>query len=116
MRHSFYKYTKIRKDPNKSLSLLQFQKWPEITVHQYFNPVANIVAIQESYKSKQRTSQEITRNNNLQSDSSNNSAIKCWLCSEAHKLPSCPKFQSKSLAEKKKVVGVYKLCCNCLAK
>ena len=85
-------------------------------MHQYFNPVANIVAIQESYKSKQRTSQEITRNNNLQSDSSNNSAIKCWLCSEAHKLPSCPKFQSKSLAEKKKVVGVYKLCCNCLAK
>ena len=28
----------------------------------------------------------------------------CWLCSEAHKLPTCPNFQSKSLADKKKVV------------
>ena len=38
------------------------------------------------------------------------------LCSEAHKLPSSPKFQSKSLADRKKVVETYKLCWNCLAK
>ena len=85
-------------------------------MHQYFNPIANIVGSQESYKFKQRTSQDFTRNNHLQSDSSNNSTIKCWLCSEAHKLPSCPKFQSKLLTDKKKVIETYELCCNCLAK
>ena len=34
LRHSFYKYTQIHIDPNKSLSLLQFEKWLEIVVHQ----------------------------------------------------------------------------------
>ena len=33
--HSFDKYTQIHIDPNKALSLLQFEKWLEITVHQY---------------------------------------------------------------------------------
>ena len=50
LRHSFYKYTQIHIDPNKSLSLLQFEKWLEITVHQYFNPNVNIVASQDSNK------------------------------------------------------------------
>ena len=85
-------------------------------MHQYFNTIANIVASQESYKFKKRTSQELTRNNHLKSDSSNNNTIKCWFCSEAHKLPSYPKFQSKSLADKKKVAERCKLCSNCLAK
>ena len=87
LRHSFYKYTQIHRDPNKSLLLRQFENWLEITVHQYFNPIANIVVSQESNKFKQRTRQEFTRNNHLQSDSLNNSTIKCWLCSEAHKSP-----------------------------
>ena len=121
LRHSFYKYTQIHIEPSKSLSLLQFEKWLETTVHQYFTPIANIhyiqqVAGQESCKFKQGFSQEFTRNNHLQSDSSSNSTIKCWLCSVAHKLPSCSKFWSKSLADKKKVVETYKLCWNCLAK
>ena len=91
LRHSFSKYSQIHIDRNKPLSLFQFEKWLEITVRQYFNPIANIIASQESNKFKQRISQEFTRNNHLQSDSLNNSTIKCWLCSEAHKLPSCPK-------------------------
>lgn len=37
--------------------------------------IANIVAIQESYKSKPWTRQEIARINNLQSDSSSNSTV-----------------------------------------
>ena len=84
-------------------------------MHQYFNPISNTVASQASSKFKQRTTQEFARNNHLQSGSLNNSTIKCWLCSEAHKLASCPKFQSKSLADKKKVVETYKLCWNCLS-
>ena len=44
LRHSIYNYTQIYIDPNKLLSLLQFEEWLEITVHQYFNPIANIVA------------------------------------------------------------------------
>ena len=69
LRHAFYKYIQIQIDPNKSLSLHHFENWLEITVLQYFNPAENIVASQESYKFKQRTSQEFTRNNHLQSDS-----------------------------------------------
>ena len=76
LKHSIYKYTQIHIDPNKSLQLLQFEKWLEITVHQYFNPVANIVASQEGCMSKQHTIQEFTINNHLQSDSSNNSTVK----------------------------------------
>ena len=83
---------------------------------QYFNPIANFVASHEYNKLKQRTSQEFKRNNHLQSDSSNTSTIKCWLYSEAHKLTSSLKFQSKSLADKKKVAATYKLCWNSLAK
>ena len=48
LRHSFYKYTETHIDPNKSLSLLQFEKSLVIMVHQYINPIANIVASQES--------------------------------------------------------------------
>ena len=96
LRHSFCKYTQIHIDPNKSLLLLQFEKWLEITVHQHFNPIANIVASQESNKFKQRTRQEFTRNNHLQSDSLNDSTIKCWLCSEAYKLP--PKVPLKIIS------------------
>ena len=58
LRHSLYNYTQIHIDPNKSLPLIQFEKWLEITVNQYFNPIANIAACQESYKFKQRTSLE----------------------------------------------------------
>ena len=61
LRHSFYKYIQIHVDFNKSLSLLQFEKWVEITVYQYFNPIASIVSSQESNKFTQRTSQEFTR-------------------------------------------------------
>ena len=85
-------------------------------MHQYFNPIANIAACQESYKFKQRTSLEFLRNNQLQSDSLNNNTIKCWLYSETHKLPSCPKFQPKSLADKKKVIETYNLYWNYLPK
>ena len=80
LRHSFYKYTKIHIVPNKSLSLLQFEKWLEIGVHQYFNQIANIIVSQESNKFKQCTSQEFARNNHLQADGSGHSTIKCWLC------------------------------------
>ena len=86
------------------------------TMHRYFNLIANIVASQESNKYKQHTSQEFKINNHLQSDSSNNSTTKCWLCSKAHKLLCGPKFLSKLLADKKKVVETYKLCWTCLAK
>ena len=115
LRPSFYKYTEIHIDTNKSLSLLEFEKWLEITMHQYFNPIANIVVNQQSYKFKQHTSQEFTKNNHLQSYGSNNSTIKCWLCLKAHKLPFCPKSQSKSLADKKKA-ETYKLCWSCFTK
>ena len=50
LRHSFYKYTQIYIDPNKLLLLIQFEKWLEKAVYQYFNPKANTVASQESYK------------------------------------------------------------------
>ena len=116
LRHSFYKYTKIHIVPNKSLSLLQFEKWLEIGVDQYFNQIANIIVSQESNKFKQCTSQKFARNNHLQADGSGHSTIKCWLCREPHKLPCCPKFLSKLLADKKKVVETYKLCWKCLAK
>ena len=78
-------------------------------LYQYFNPIANIVSGQESNKFKQGTSQKFTRNNHLKSGRSNNSTVTCWLCSETHKLPYCPKFQSKSLADQKKFVETYKL-------
>lgn len=51
--------------------------WLEITVHQYFNPIANKVASQENYSHKSRHQQDSTGNNFVSTDNNGNSALKC---------------------------------------
>ena len=41
--------------------------------------------------------------------------LKCWLCSENHRLNDCKVFLSKSAKDRKQYIKEQKLCCNCLS-
>ena len=109
LRNSFYKsHSNIILERNNFVSLEQFEKWLD-KVKEQFNPIANILSIDQSYRPRDH----IRLNNNNQDESQE---IKCWFCSDDHKLGSCDRFLSKPLYEKKQFVEKEKLCWNCLAK
>ena len=49
-------------------------------------------------------------------DSKSSKTIKCWLCSNKHRLMNCETFLCKSLSEKKAFIIKENLCFNCLSK
>ena len=70
--------------------LEQFEKWLDTKVKEQFNPFANILSIDQPYRPRDHI-----RSNNINQDESQE--IKCWFCSDDHKLVSCGQFLSKPL-------------------
>ena len=58
------------------------------------------------------------QSNSLYQNASNQSitALKCWICEQAHRLMQCSLFIDKTLVERNKVVNIFRLCWNCLSK
>ena len=91
MRNSFYKnYSNIILERNSFASLEQFEKWLDTKVKKQFNPIAIILSIDQPYRPRDHI-----RSNNINQDESQE--IKCWFCSDDHKLVSCDQFLSKPL-------------------
>ena len=51
-----------------------------------------------------------------ESQRENDPKIKCWLCSDEHRLMDCDEFRSKSVDERKEFVKKESLCWNCMSK
>ena len=86
LRTPFYKYSKAILNDTRALNLLEFEKWLQITFHQYFNPIANVVKSQENCHCTSQHQNDPTQNNFVRTRSNSNSALKYWLFSVAHKL------------------------------
>ena len=105
----FYKSARNIVNCEDFLSLQQFQIWLENRVKEQYNPIANILASDKSYKNRDNP----TRSNNFSNKNSNTDReIKCWLCENKLKITSCDQFKAKSLSEKIRFVEQGKLCWN----
>ena len=84
-------------DSENVVTLIEFEKWLQIRISHLFNPIANIIASQET-KSKDVPSH--ARSNYGKILQSEDNKLTCWLCNDKHKLHQCEMFKSKSLPEK----------------
>ena len=110
MSNLFYKsHSNIILERKSFVSLEQFEKWLDTKIKEQFNPIANILSIDQPYRPRDHI-----RSSNINQHESQE--IRCWFCSDDHKLGSCDKFLSKPSYEKKQFVEKEKLCWNCLAK
>ena len=104
-----------------------FESWLDRQLKVYFNPLVEVVAIQEIPNAKRTLSirqiHKTGKEAKEQSDKGNEKdeqipqkSINCWLCHKSHSLMNCFKFLKKSLKELKEFVKLNKLCENCLSK
>ena len=77
--------------------LEQFEMWLDTKVEEQFNPIVNILSIDQAYLPRDHI-----RSNNTNQDESQE--IKCCFCSDDHKLGSCDQCLSNPLYEKKQFV------------
>ena len=104
MSNLFYKsHSNIILERNSFVSLEQFEKRLDTKVKEQFNPIANILSIDQPYRPRDRI-----RSSNINQYESQE--IRCWFCSDDHKLGSCDKFLSKPSYEKKQFAEKEKLC------
>ena len=96
LRQKFYESTRDY-DSENVVTLIEFEKWLQIRISHLFNPIANIIASQET-KSKDVPSH--ARSNYGKILQSEGNKLTCWLCNDKHKLHQCEMFKSKSLPEK----------------
>ena len=112
LRQKFYE--SIRDcDYENVVTLIEFEKWLQIRISHLFNPIAIIIASQET---KSKDVPPHARSNSGKILQSEDNKLTCWLCNDKHKLHICEMFKSKSLPEKRVIVEKERLCWNCLAK
>jgi len=107
LRQTFYRHSRDILD-SEVISLLEFENWLNKRTKEFYNPIANIIASQEPFR--QKDSKSI---NNFKYESK---TLKCYCCSDDHKLTKCETFLSKTLEAKNDFVKEHKLCWNCLSK
>ena len=106
IRHDFYKATKKSNFDNGSVNLIE--RWLASHVQNYFNSLANIVAIHEKQKTNnERNNKLIVNLTKMHSDInehlSANLILKCWLPKNNQRLMDCPSFKNRSISRKKTV-------------
>ena len=90
--------------------LLEFELRLGNRMKELFNPIANIIASQESNQKKDPLK---TMNSGHISEKEE---VKCWFCSKKHKVATCKDFLSSSINAKNEFLQANKLCCNYLGK
>ena len=82
-------------------ALNEFEKSLECEIQQFFNPIANILPTNEE-SNRNNISTPFSKNNDLtDSNELQNSKSNYWYYLKGHKLPSCQKFISLILNNKK---------------
>ena len=102
LRQTFYRHTRkiIETDV---ISLLEFELWLGNRMKELFNPIADIIASQESNRRKDPLK---TRNAGHISE---REEVKCWFCSKKYKVTTCEDFISISINVKNEFVKANKL-------
>ena len=110
LRQTFYRHTReiIETD---TISLIEFEKWFENRIKELFNPIADIIASQEIHHKKDPLTRTVNNGNVGEKEE-----VKCWFCSQKHKVTICQDFINTSLKDKNEFVKTNKLCWNCLGK
>ena len=103
-----------------TINLLSFEVWLEKGVKGLFNPLAEIISLQDVKSNKhQHIKDQLIKNlykihtNHLNKESKldekkdqkrkqmeNQEKMSCWLCKQKHHLVDCPHFKDKSVEEK----------------
>ena len=109
LRQTFYRHTREIIEI-EVISLLEFELWLENRMKELFNPIADIIASQESNR-KKAPLKAINAGH-----ISEREEVKCWFCSKKHKVTTCENFISSSINVKNEFVKANKLCWNCLGK
>ena len=104
LRQTFYRHTReiIETD---TISLIEFEKWFENRIKELFNPIADIVASQEIHHKKDPLTRRVNNGNVGEKEE-----VKCWFCSQKHKVTTCQDFINTSLKDINEFVKTNKLC------
>ena len=93
LRQKFYESTRDYNSENV-VTLIEFEIWLQIRISHLFNPIANIIASQET---KLKDGPSHARSNYGKILQSEDNKLTCWLCNDKHKLHQYEIFKSKSL-------------------
>ena len=109
LRQTFYRHTR-EIIGTEVISLLEFELWLGNRMKKLYNPIADIVASQESNRKKDPL--RIINAGRIREKEE----LKCLFCSKKHKITTCEDFISSSINAKNEFVKANKLCWNCLGK
>ena len=136
LQQDFFKATRDSNLIDGSVNLIVFEKWLDQKLKTLFNPVADIIAANDTrtkrptkpYQPKPGTlinslttkpdlhKQQKHDDSAKENPSSDRKDIKFWVCTKPHRLMDCDVFKAKSLDERKEYVKTEKLCFNCFSK
>ena len=138
LQQDFFKATRDSNLIDSSINLIVFKKWLDKKSKTLFNPLADIIAANDTppkcptkpYQPKPGTSiNSLTSKSDLHEQQKHDGSaqekpssdkdkkdIKCWLCTKSHRLMDCGVFKAKRLDERKEYVKTEKLCFNCFSK
>ena len=109
LRQTLYRHTREIID-TEFISLLEFEVWLGKRIKELYNPIAEIIASQESNRKKDPLK---TINAGHISE---REEVKCWFSSKKHKVTTCEDFISSSINVTNESVKANKLFWNCLGK
>ena len=104
---SFYKATKDVSFVSDDVTFIEFERWLDNRLKEYFNLIANIIAKQEE-KPKVPPYKANTNAGTIDKHSTDKQIV-CWLCNQPHRLMECKKFIKKNLQERKGFAMTNKL-------
>ena len=136
LRTQFFKATCDYDLTDGTINLLSFEVWLEKRVKDLFNPLAEIISLQDAKSNKhQHIKDQLIKNpykihtNHLNKESKlaekedqsgkqmkNQEKMSFWLCKQKHRLMDCPQFKDKSVEERIDFATKEKLCKNCFSK
>ena len=136
LRTQFFRATCDYDLTDGTINLLSFEVWLEKGLKDLFNPLAEIISLQDEKSNKhQHIKDQLIKNpykihtNHLIRKSKfdekedqrgkqmeNQEKMSCWLCKQKHCLIDCPQFKDKSVEERIEFATKEKLCKNCFWK
>ena len=136
LRAQFFKATRDCNLTDGTINLLTFQNWLERWIKDLFNPLAEIISIQEARTKQQqppkenfkkkiysnfmnasydkRESKGASEEREKQNERKN--GLTYWLCKEKHRLMDCHKFKMKAVKDRIDFAAKEKICKNCFSK
>ena len=113
LRNQFYITSKDKILTDGGIYLTDLEKWLDSKLKEQFNPIACLIAEKEKSDKKNKSNTEGKTRNFAMYNKQNN--LKCWICTENHKVSDCKGFTEKPIESRRKIVAEKGLCYNCLS-